>query len=373
MPDSQLAQVITGACILLAIAFIPVRQPSSNKFAFAGFMAGIAVIIACTSALFHFADFVVDGDDEQILKAQIDHVAAAEANGHIPRNLLIIDGSSQTALGLDIAAVEADLGSRGYDTTIVDLSLVGGNLLERYTLDERFKDEMQRHRLSYGSNTRLLLELHPKYDADPLRFFDVNVKAARTYYYANLGNLYFTVNYYLESNRRFDAKTINILGDMLSHCFVWSFKIGFMPEMKYFDALSDLPPYTPETGQYETFVFNRYDAHMYTRLDPRIAVQPSFLGLEVHTNRLKDLFSNSIGEVGYFLVPSLDRIKMQYGHTYCVTHKNSACIDSSNPTLLNQLDNAQYWLNRDHLNSEGSPVFSAYFADELVAQAVVKQ
>ena len=373
MFDSQLAQVITGACILLAIVLIPVRQHSTSKFAFIGFMAGIAAIIASGSVLFYFGDFVLDGDDEQILKAQIDHVSAAETNGHIPRNLLIIDGSSQTALGLDTARVEADLRSRGYDVTIVDLSLVGGNLLERYTLDERFKDEMRRHGLAYGSNTRLLLELHPKYDADPLRFFNVNEKAARTYYYANLSNLYFTINYYQESNRIFDAKTISSLGDMLSHCFLWSFKIGFVPEMKRFDSLVGESPYAPKEGQYETFTFSTYDADRYTRLDSNIVSDTSFASLAIRVARLKGLFSSSIKETDYFLVPSLDHVKMQYGHAYCATHKSEACIDSSNPKLLSQLDNAQYWLNRDHLNNEGSPVFSAYFADELVAQAVVRQ
>lgn len=368
MQDFHPASVIAGACILLIVALLPVRRNSGKRYAVFGFIFAAVATLCILNMGLDLAGYVVDCADEQILKANLDQVRSDYA-GHVPRNLVVIEGSSQTALALDAQAIEEKLRGWGYDVTVVDLAISGGNLLERYTLMQRFTMEMRRRGLPYASNTRLLFELHPDYDHEPLRFFAFYEDTLQTYHYSEFSNLLYAWRAYRGAGGALDKQALSTFGDFLSHCIVWTFKIGLLPKMQKFDLLTPMQAFTPYDGPVKTNGYNR-------RAFPDLVAKKGTKGISAQAmnrrvQRVTSLFGDGLSGYGYFLIPSLDRRKMNYGHAVCARRLAPVCIDASDPSIYKTLDASHDYYNRDHLNREGARIYSDYFARQLVADQVV--
>jgi hypothetical protein len=370
MQDLHPASIVVGACILLVIALLPVRASSGKRWAFTGFILATLATLFLMDAGLGLSGFVVDFTDEQILKANMDRVQA-DFTGHTPRNLLVLEGSSQSALGLDAGRIEDDLRHAGYDVTVVDLAISGGNLLERYTLMRRFTAEMHQRGIPYPANTRVLFELHPQYDRDPLRFFSYYKDTLQTYYYSRFSNFFYAWHAYRDAGGAVDKLALTTFGDFFSHCMVWTFKIGMLPKMQEFDRLTPMQPFTPFDGPPARGTYKQQDfPDLRTRYRPGVVHVDA---IDRRTQRAAALFGDNLSGEGFFLVPSRDPRKMDYGHRACGMALAPVCIDSSGPDIYGALPGKTSYYDRDHLNTGGARIYSDWFAQQLIAQqAVVK-
>jgi len=366
----ELTRVLIGVVILLFIALLPVRKDSGSRRAFLGVALGIFIPLALANLVFYLGDFQLDNPDEGVIKAQIETMQADQAKG-IPKNLVIIEGSSQTALGVDGASIERELRQAGYDTTVVTLAGLGGNHLERYKLLTRWAKEVKRHHLALSPNTRLLLEVAPGYDNNPMRFIDRNKDTLRAYYYATLPNVVYTMQSMHVINKLYDDTAIEEFTDVTADALMSSLKIGLLPYMRRFDGVDPISAFAPaRTGVYK---MKPYDPEHFVKTPP-LPLDPIWTDFSTfRAHKMAVAVGDSITEVDYFSVPVMPRQDkaLEYAHSFCAWRKPAPCIDSTDPAIYGAVDAPQYHYNRDHLSKSGAAVYSHYFAQQLIAQGVV--
>lgn len=356
--------------LLLVVVLFPTRQASSSRRAFLGFLIATLVTICGIALVLHSLDFVLADVGEAIVKSQIGKLRQEQAS-HIPKNLIIIEGSSQTALGVDYDAVEKQLRDAGYDVAVIQLSGAGGNHLERYTLLSRMAEEMQREGLSTSPNTRLMLEVAPEYDENPVIFFLANKDTLRGYHYSTLSNLWFAHRslQIARGNPNYAA-----LGAILRGALMSMFDIGLLPQMRRFDDLEPAPPFGPASRPAPNFHFRPFAADKYVR-KPAPPIDPKWIRFaRYRAERIRTLYGGEAARVGYFSVPTVGYDKqMRYAHSFCHWKGAGVCIDATDPSLYGALDSADDFYNRGHLSAKGAEIYSRYFAQQLIAQgAVVK-
>ncbi|HEY3645432.1 MAG TPA: hypothetical protein VGM16_08850, partial [Gammaproteobacteria bacterium] len=243
MYDIAAIRIAVGILALLAITLLPVRQDTGRRYALLGFLAGLVVLFGIVQFVVRAGDLVVDNEDDQIIRHDIDRVRDAEAGGHVLKNMLLVDGSSETKLGLDPDLIRDRLKAQGYDVLVLVLAEGGANILERYTMMQRFSREMQLAGLRYGENTRLMMELHPGYESKPVRFFEDNDASIRSYYYPSIGNLLTAAHIYHELGVTPDLDDASVFAEMYTHSLVWDLKIGYAPLLRRFDSLYGISPF----------------------------------------------------------------------------------------------------------------------------------
>jgi len=364
----ELTRVLIGVAILLLITLLPVRADSRARHGFLGFILGIALVSGVVALVLHLGDFVLDSPAVSVVKTQIGVLQRDQAD-HVPKNLILIEGSSQTALGIDAAAIEEQLHQAGYDASVVQFSGVGGNHLERYVSLQLFAQELRRHGLALSGNTRLLLEVAPGYDRDPMRFMLNNRDTLRVYRYATLDNLLFTLHSLSIMGQHYDARTREQVGALIQDMLVSSLDIGLLPYMRRFDAVEPSPAFVPAPTQGR---FKPYDPRRFADAPPA-GIDPRMVQfIAYRSQRLQDLFGGGVTEVDYFSVPTVNNMNMlNYVHSFCAQRKPAPCIDATDPEIMAAVDLPRYFTGRDHLSIEGAAVYSRYFAQQLIAQGMV--
>jgi hypothetical protein len=366
--DPQVFRTLVGSLLLLIVVLLPTRQASSSRRGFLGFLLGMVATVCGVALLLHSLDFVTADEGEAIVKSQIEKLQKQQL-GHVPKNLIIIEGSSQTELGIDGDAVEQQLRDAGYDATVVELAGAGGNHLERYTLLSRLSEEMKRAGLVTSPNTRLLLEVAPEYDENPVTFFVANKDTLRGYHYSTLGNLWFAHRslQIIGGKPNYVALAAILRGSLIS-----TFDIGLVPQMQRFDDLEPVPAFRPAARQASNFHFHPFEADVYVR-KPAQPLNPKWIHFsQYRAGRISALFGGGVTGVGYFSVPTVDYDKqMRYGHSFCSWRGAGVCVDATDPKLYGELDSADDYFNNVHLSAKGAVIYSKYFAEQLIAQGAV--
>lgn len=369
--DQQLIRVLIGTVTLLIIALLPVRRETGSRRAYLGMFIGLAGAFGIASLFLHLGDFVLDDGGESLVHSQI-RVIQHDQKDHIPKNLVIIEGSSQTALGLDNAAVESYLRQAGYDASVVQLDGEGATHIGRYTLISRFLTEMRRHGLALSPNTRLMLEMSPGYDLDPLRFLGAIKDTPVGLNNASFGNMAFTVENIRLLHQPFTPATFAVLGGMFQNTLISELHIGLVLDMQRFDTLGDVSPFSPLKGQNRAYKFDTYAPHRFVDAPPE-PFQAAWLDFDTNrVRRLTALFDGKLTEADYFAVPTATNDGlMAYAHSFCVLRGKAPCIDAADSAVWGRLDSSGYYWNRDHLSAAGAPIFTRYFAEQLIAQGMV--
>lgn len=367
----EFTRVLIGVAILLLIALLPVRKDSGSRHAFLSIALGVAIAFGLGALVLRLGDFVLDNPDEGMVKAQIEHMQQDQA-GHVPRNLIVIEGSSQTLLGIDYGAIEAELRKAGYDATVVQLAADGGTHMERYTMLSRFAAEVGRHGLSFSPNTRLMLEVARGYDTHPVRFFMENKDTLRGYHFADFANIVFATRSMQIMHQRFDANDRAALAALAHDALVSTFKIGLLLQMRPFRDIEPLPSFEPMDAPRARYRFRKYDAQRYARAPAAALDQASIDMTAYRAGRIAGLFGTALTETDYFSVPTVNNEQtMRYAHSFCHWRGAAPCIDATDPSVYGMLDSPADYFNRDHLSHAGAQIYSSYFARQLIAQQVV--
>ena len=368
--DPQLIRVLIGSLVLLVVVLLPVQQVTRSRYGFLGLLIGAVTTVCGVALTLHLGDFVIADEGEAIVKSQIDLMHRDQAH-HVPKNLIIIEGSSQTELGIDAPAIESQLRSAGYDVTVIELAGAGGNHLERFSLLSRFAAEMRRQGLAASANTRLLLEVAPEYDGNPTIFFMTNKDTLRGYHFSSFGNFWFAVQSLQIINGSL-MRNRTALATLLHNAVVSSLDVGLVLQMQRFDDLEPIPPFAPKDQPEPDFEFKAYAADKYTR-KPAAPLEARWIRFtRYRTGRISSLFDGSITETDYFSVPTVDYDKqMRYVRSFCRWRGASPCIDATDPALYGSLDSADDYFNTVHLSGKGAEIYSRYFAEQLIAQKMV--
>ena len=365
----ELTRVLVGVAILLFIALLPVRRDSSSRRAFLGFVIGVFVVLGLASLVLRVGDYQVDNRDEGVIKAQIVSMHRDQAQG-VPKNLIVIEGSSQTALGVDGPTIEKDLRDAGYDSTVVTLAGLGGNHLERYKMAARWAAEVRRHGLAFSPNTRLLLEVAPGYDADPIRYILRNKQSLRAYYYADFPNVAYAVRSLQITGELGDQGKLDELASLSSDALISTFKVGLLPYMRRFDEVKAIPPFVhARAGVYH---MKPYDPQ-YFATSPPMPLDPKWTEYETLRGEKMATAVGDVTEVDYFSVPVLPTRDqaLEYAHAFCLWRKPMPCVDSTDPAIYGAVDAGRFHFNRDHLSKFGAELYSHYLAQQLIAQGMV--
>lgn len=368
--DTELTRVLVGVAILLLVALLPVRKDSGKRRAFLGFVVGIFLVLGLASLVFWAGDYVLDSSDESVIRDQIDTMLRDQAAG-VPRNLIVIEGSSETALGVDGKSIEEQLRQAGYSATVVTLVGVGSNHLSRYKQMARWAAEVRRHGLAFSPNTRLLLEVTPGYDADPIRFIDKNKDSLRAYYYADLHSVVYAARMlYILGGSSDPNAMASEFGDLISDALTSTFKVGLLPYMRRFDDVEPAPAFLPARSGYTKL--KPYDPEQYAK-SASVLLEPRWTELEAFRGQEMAAAVGAVTEVDYFSVPVLPTRDqaLEYAHAFCQWRRPAPCIDATDPAIYGALDGPQFHFNRDHLSRWGAAIYSRYLAQQLIAQGVV--
>ncbi len=374
MYDYSAIRIGIGVMVLLVVVLLPTKADSGRRYPLFGLLAGAVLAFCLLALVVHYGHLVVDNDDDEGVKAEIDHVRSSLSAGLPVKNLFIPDGSSQTQLGLDPSIVQDELKKQGYDAVVIEFAEGGADTLERYTLLQRFTDEMRRHDLPYSPNTRLLMELHPYYEMDPVRFFGANSHALRAYFYSSPSNVRRAIHVYNLRGVEPDKNKDQVFDEMYLHYLAWKLDIGFLPMLRRFDGLPGKAFYAPSVRTRGVGEWWHRSPNWVVKATTRTDLLVPMSVTMDRAGQFSGLFPNgSLTGVSFYLMTSRDEKLMKHGVAFCRIRRGheQTCIDGADPMLLAQLDGPDYYYDVDHLSTSAAAIYSRYFADQLVAQGMV--
>jgi hypothetical protein len=87
--------------------------------------------------------------------------------------------------------------------------------------------------------------------------------------------------------------------------------------------------------------------------------------------RIRQLWQPYQAELAYFGLPSTSHEHLAHIRKFCSATKQP-CVSPANAELLQELDDAAYWRDRNHMNKKGATIYTRWLAHELVRLRIVK-
>lgn len=338
-----------------------------------GFLALAVAAPAYAIATRHFEESrksFADVSTSRLVHQGILDLRAALADPGI-RNVLIVDGGSYPARGLDGALLRALLEeASGRRYAVVQLSQGGANHFERYETYRLLLRELSaaEKRALKARDVSLWLEVQRGYDTMPMAQFNDSQRTDRTYAYLTLSNA--AVAAWVEwkySNAKSRWRKLPMLGAILAHGLGRQFR---SPQGGW-HSLSALPVqagYSPLPGTAEQFrgmrdIAKRLAQPKRTRSAPWVD--------RVRTPRLKRLFRDTIDRIEYYSVPTPYPEYAAYARRFCIAHRRLPCMDYADPSLLAALDDREYWGDKGHLSRKGAERYTRWLAARYLTQRSV--
>ncbi|WP_306250418.1 hypothetical protein [Parvularcula sp. IMCC14364] len=317
---------------------------------------------------------------------------------HTPdKVLIVVDGGSMAARGLDGEMVSKELTSKGVENTLIQLTFMGANHTERNFLNEYLLENLPRdHRKNIiNSQIVFLLEVYSGYDLNPLAKAHENVKAQRVLDYlsperARQAYKSITENQdgmsravapftpeKIRRNREIDADVKWATGLRKMEIFLFEtglsnfLRIGILSRRDTMSATRGVYGYRPIKAQREfDFVPTESVLDYFSQQAPEADFARNRL-IEERTPRFVRAWGDdNSARVIYFSTPTISADEVIHLNGVCSMVRARNCLTYDDPSLLASLNDKKYWRDTIHLTSEGAPVFSAWFADELADSLV---
>jgi hypothetical protein len=293
--------------------------------------------------------------------------AAAQLSNADEANVLLIDGGSYAAHGVDAEVLGRELKTLGYSVRTVLLALEAANHFDRHRLYQDIgRDLSSGPRL--GQNWVFLAEVHAGYDESPLAQFERNEDTARGYHYMTPANAFHAARA-LRSAHLARSEVENLDWKIFQRALVNTFNAGLAARLVPAEQI-DASNRTPREGKGKGF---RFDARRLLdearRPGPPVPV-PGWM-FDVREARTKSLWEPQSSSWAYFGVPSTNVGQLRYIRSFCGSTA-APCI-APDATLIGALQKPSRWRNATHLSRQGAHIYSAWLARELDRRQLLRK
>ncbi|MFP7722467.1 hypothetical protein [Lysobacter sp. A3-1-A15] len=315
------------------------------------------------------------------LAKQVSIELAEAARDPAVQRVIIIEGSSYTARGLD-GSMLARLLTRGSGTktAVVQMSLDGANHFERSWLLDIALDQLTRpeRQALEAKEVTLLLEIQRGYDYSPLNGFVRNLRTWRTYAYMTPGNSLDGLRSVWSLGGKAPESAASLLSPAAEHAAVNAMGIGLARRGARFDDTKPVHGYQPlkrskrgySHGDGMSQVLEAAQA-MDDSVAPPMEAVPWVKDLRVP--RYRALLGNLLDSTAFFAVPSTEVADIEYVRAFCAGATDRPCIEYRDPALLKRLQRKPDWNDARHMRVSGAEKFTRWFAQRYMRDVIAEK
>ena len=361
-----------GAAALILMSLLRVHGPYRVLPALAAGLAVLLLSALLLSEVFEGRGLAPASDTARVAIGQARRANDALQDPEL-RHVIIIQGASYTARGVDGALLERLLRQSGIAVHVVQLSFGGTNHFEQFQMLKWFLyylSDQGRARLRQLNVVRLQ-EVSPGYDLDPLAQFRKNRESTRTYAYMDIGNIvaaYRSIYAHWKLGPQFVE-----YGTLLAPFpFARLFNVGAANTYERARKKRPIPGFAAVAGTQAGFAFGGMTAPS--------PIENGNSGLDgipqwlrtVQWPRFAGLFDGREIPVIHYFVPQVPGSAARYAIGFC-REIPATCLDAWDLELRKALDHERYWWNLTHLRGPGAEIYTAWLAERLARQAEFRQ
>lgn len=355
---------LCASALLLVVASLPTgaREGSIRVWTTVVlYLASVCLTATAFGAFLHFIRYVPD-----TLATSLALYGAEELSHATEKNVILLDGGSYPARGIDDRVLAKELSSRGYSVRIVHLAMSAGNHFERYSMYRDLLDDVREHR---GEHWIYLAEVHAGYDKSPFAQLERNQNTARAYHYMTPANAWFGLEAtYLGGGTRVAVR--NLPWTVLRHAMVQAFNFGAFSYLVPAQKVRSTSGYIPGVRE-PRFKFSGLASAIGAVAASTADVQVPAWSFDVRERRERRLWASFIDAWVYYGVPATTGLTSLFIRKHCAQTK-LPCI-APDEGLLRTLDSPDDWYNAGHLSSRGAVMYSRWLAARLVEQGVLRR
>lgn len=297
------------------------------------------------------------------------------------RSVILIEGSSYTARGLD-GSMLARLLTRGSGekTAVVQMSLDGANHFERswllgIALEQLTSAEMQS---LADKDVTLLLEIQRGYDFSPLHGFVRNLRTWRTYAYMTPGNALDGLWAAWSLGPMASESAVALLSPVAEHAAINALHIGLARRGEHFADAKPVGGYQPLNRSKRGYshgsgMSDVLEAARSVEESPAPEMAPLPWISDLRVPRYRALLGDSLDSIAFFAVPSTEKDDLEYVRAFCARMTEQRCIEYRDPALLKRLQRRPDWNDARHMRVSGAEKFTRWFARRYMRDVIAEK
>jgi hypothetical protein len=306
----------------------------------------------------------------RVARYAADQFAKTEASD----DLILIEGSSVTARGLNGGLLEKILKEQGVAATVVQISLDGANHVERLEILKQFVGNLSAADREKLAKSKIVFcqEIEAGYDRSPFNHVESNQFTDRTLAYLNVRNLPEIYRWLLG---RYGFKEIvqrkDLVAALVTHEFFNLFRIGYFQRAEQLKSLEFTRGFTPNEER-------RPDFHPEGPLPATVDLsglkkeEKSFQKFTHWNSQRDDDFRRVLPTTHekelHFSIPNWRPYDIAYD-LWRARHTGYALYFSGNsPAVRSALANPDLWSDPTHLKSAGANLYTEKLAEFMVEQ-----
>lgn len=358
--------VLIPILAMLSLEFIVSgnRKPSLNTL-LRMMGCGILFLIALRWVL-PTAWIYPEGDAPMRVRAQVTHLLSVKDWQKKP--VLMLEGSSTTAYGIDGRALEQILTDHGRPVTVLQFSMLGASHIERLFMLQLFFQELgkQHQQELQQAPTILLSEVLESYDQEPLFTFRHRGYTNRSIQFLSPWNAYLTWKTSYKKNT--DASFLRKIVKAASlNCFLGGIFSSFQP----LNYRKQAESFCPLSDASKTFNYTEKATELKSFLRHPPATNAASIpseGWSLYYQELYQECSDTIHSLVFFTIPTLQPSELIYQTAFAQHLPPSTILigpvfgDHMNDKLLQEKN----WCDEIHLKKEGSSIFTQWLADQIM-------
>ena len=372
---------LAGTLILLVTGLA--QKPISAPVKFPSILLIIFLISILTSAL--GIQTVLDAEG---YKPSSPLSALVPWNSHRTReafqdntqNILIIEGGSHAARGIDPGLLEEALRRYGLDVLVVSFAVPGANHIERLGWLECYARKSGLSTIGNESkpstNVVLMREANSGYDERPLEQLRENPFTDRSLAYLGPHQSVQAIGALLVANKIDSLESVGKMAFQIAqHGLANAFNIGGVMRLTRENSLSN-PSYSFHDRQGTKKGFT-YDSELGLLRNSSAKKRADWLPQRAWKAELVDQpLQGAIqpDKTIFFAVPTLRKGTLEYLESYKEDHPNDHLISFRDATELHDdLNKAEAWYDSGHLANDGARAYTLWLAQELHRSGALRQ
>jgi hypothetical protein len=354
------AFVFIAGAIVLGVAGHLLRRPPSKglRLALAAFVLGLGGAALGVRLMAENAGVDRATEYDQIVSAALAKAKTIEG----PYVLFV--GSSHSRNGINDVYLADQLRQRGFETTVVNMSMQGASYQER---------DMQLQRFIKAAGKApdvVFLEVSQMYDENPTYAFQVakfSDRAIAQMHPAAVGwaLIGLAKDYRLGVVSR--VKDAALLG---LHAVLNIFNVGLLHTAEAPGVAAPLPSYAPEDKPKQ--ILNPHDRSVNLTRSGNVTGEETVWAAGFRRVQEEKLKAEGVRKVAYYLPPVTDPDARAFVKEFCEEQLNRhVCIAPTDSKLLREL-NGEFWFDHEHLLRNGASLYGDWLAAEIAKSGVLK-
>ncbi len=282
-----------------------------------------------------------------------------------PSTILLLEGGSHTAYGVDGNLLEAELEQRGVSAGVLQLSFGGANVFSRIAVMEAFLNRLSEAEEAFLNRSRLILlhEVHLNYDEFPL------YRVAMT----GEGNEQDTSTFSLEQTvrawqalRERDQDNMQALIRLLQHLNAHNFRLGVLGQEEFWSEQRELAGHTPKPGKpLREMQADLGTAALAISKPPSRIDVPEWVRWRNQWMR-HDALDGMADEEWFQAPPTLQPHMWSYESSMARQNPENMVIRGFH--ILPELLKPELWNDAGHLSGEGAKRYTRWLASQISAK-----